>query len=64
MSDKGSPQAEPSASISGTQFNTLSASIEKMTKRLDKLEEDFYASDVDDDDNGIDDSFTKAKMSK
>ena len=65
MSNKGSPQAYgSSAPISSSQFNTLLASIEKMTKQFDKLEEDFYASDVDDDDNGIDDSFTKAKGSK
>ena len=62
MSDKGSPQADASAPIHN--FNTLLASIEKMTKRFDKLEEDFYASDVDEDDNGMDDSFTKAKGSK
>ena len=29
----------------------LLTSIEKMMKRFDKLEEDFYASDVDDDDD-------------
>ena len=59
-------QAEgPGESLSGSQFNTLLASIEKMSKRFDKLEEDLYASDMDEDDQGsIEDSFAKAKMSK